>query len=112
MCAPQGTQGQGRLFYHKFQPRQYPVLCISPQLGLFPSPRICAHDRARLSSVTCVHVPEHQVPGGFDARCHVRSRLQVEPWRAASQPVGGQSNHLDGHAMLLESAVSLLMAPS
>lgn len=45
VCAPQGTQGQGRLFYHKFQPRQYPVLCISPQLGLFPSPRICAHNR-------------------------------------------------------------------
>lgn len=53
--------------------------------------------RARLQSVACVHAPEHQKSREFDARCHVRSRLRVEP-RAASQPVSrssvGHSKHL------------------
>lgn len=107
LVCPQG------LFYQKFQPRQYPVLCISPQLGLF-LPGSTPMSRARLQSVACVHAPEQQKPREFDARCHVRSRLRVEPERPVSQSVGRQSvilNTCRCHAMLLKSAVSLLIVP-
>lgn len=72
---------------------------LRPRQGPAPECHLCARPRASTNS------------RGFDARCHARSRLRVEPWRAVSQSVGGQSKPSRCHAMLLESAVSLLIAP-
>lgn len=73
------------------------------------------------SRVSLVCTPPKNIKSReFDVRDSVRSRLRVEPERAVSQPVsrssvGRQSVSLITtsrcHDMLLESAVSLYIAP-
>lgn len=53
------------LFYQKFQPRQYPVLCIKPQLGLFLLPRICAREQGPAPECHLCARPRASSPDGL-----------------------------------------------
>lgn len=71
--------------------------------------------RARLQSATCVHVPEHQPSP--EVLTHAVTYVVAYEWnhggQRASQSVVSLTISMPchGHAMLLESAVSLLIAP-
>ena len=115
-CAPKGC------FTKKFQLAKYPVLCISPQLGLFFLPG-SAPTTGPGSRVSLVCTPRASSP---ESSTHAVTSVVAYEWNQSGQSVSrvgrqsavsrsslSQPNHLSMpcHAMLLESAVSLSIAP-